>query len=218
MPPSEWHYFNYLNVNLPQKYRYFPVISPRIVICHGFCSRHPLPDPSIQLYESGLKIIIIFIITIMKAVTIREIKEELSSLSPKEVRELCLRLSRFKKENKELITYLLFEASDEASYVESVKKEIDEQFELVNRKSYYLLKKSVGKILRNTRKYIRYSLNKQTEIELLIYFCIKLKKISPSMHKNAGLLNLYNKQADTVKKKISLLHEDLQLDYESALD
>ena len=98
----------------------------------------------------------------MKAVTLKEIKEELNSLSPKAVRELCLRLSRFKKENKELVTYLLFEASDEASYVESVKREIDDQFEQVNRKSYYLFKKSVGKILRSTRKYIRYSQAKQT--------------------------------------------------------
>ncbi len=153
----------------------------------------------------------------MKAVTVREIKEELSSLSPKEVRELCLRLSRFKKENKELITYLLFEASDEQSYVDSVKKEIDEQFGLVNRKSYYLFKKSVGKILRSTRKYIRYSQNKQTEVDLLIYFCKKLKKLTPSMHKNAGLLNLYNRQVDTIIKKVTALHEDLQLDYETEL-
>ena len=130
---------------------------------------------------------------------------------------MCLRLSRFKKENKELITYLLFEASDEASYVESVKREIDEQFEQVNRKSYYLFKKSVGKILRSTRKYIRYSQVKQTEVELLIYFCRKLKKISPTMHKNSGLLNLYNRQVDTIIKKVSLLHEDLQIDYESDL-
>jgi hypothetical protein len=153
----------------------------------------------------------------MKAVTVREIKEELSSLSPKEVRELCLRLSRFKKENKELITYLLFEASDERSYIESVKREIDEQFEHVNRKSYYLFKKNVGKILRITRKYIRYSQVKQTEVELLIYFCHALKKKSPAMHRNTGLLNLYNRQVETIIKKISLLHEDLQLDYESEL-
>jgi hypothetical protein len=153
----------------------------------------------------------------MKAVTVKEIKEELNSLSPKEVRELCLRLSRFRKENKELITYLLFEASDEASYVESVKREIDEQFEQVNRKSYYLFKKSVVKILRSTRKYIRYSQVKQTEVELLIYFCRKLKKISPPMHKNAGLLNLYNRLVDTIIKKILLLHEDLRIDYEAEL-
>ena len=36
----------------------------------------------------------------MKAVTLREIKKELDTLSTQEIQELCLRLSRFKKENK----------------------------------------------------------------------------------------------------------------------
>jgi hypothetical protein len=76
----------------------------------------------------------------MKAVTVKELKEELSFRSPNELRELCLRLSRFKKENKELLTYLLFELSDEVSYIESVKKEIDEQFDQINRASYYYIK------------------------------------------------------------------------------
>jgi hypothetical protein len=58
----------------------------------------------------------------MKAVTVKELKEELTNYTPKELRELCLRLARFKKENKELLTYLLFESSDEALYIESVKK------------------------------------------------------------------------------------------------
>src|SRR5665648_1171672 len=117
----------------------------------------------------------------MKAVTVKELKEELNFRSPKELRELCLRLSRFKKENKELLTYLLFESSDEASYIESVKRDIDEQLEQINRKNYYLIKKSVRKVLRNTRKYIRYSQKKQTEVDLLIYFCSKLKTITPSI-------------------------------------
>lgn len=153
----------------------------------------------------------------MKAVTVKELKEELNIRTPKEVRELCLRLSRFKKENKELLTYLLFESADEDSYIQSVKNAIDEQFEEVNRKSYYLLKKSVSKILRSTRKYIRYSQNKKTEVDLLIYFCLKLKKISPSLQRNAGLYNLYTRQVDNIVKKVKTLHEDLQIDYEKDL-
>jgi hypothetical protein len=153
----------------------------------------------------------------MKTVTQKELKEELNLRTPKEVRELCLRLTRFKKENKELLTYLLFEASDEESYLESVKTEIDEQFEQLNRKTNYLFKKSIMRILRKTRKYIRYSQNKRTEVDLLIYFCKKLKKISPSLQKNTGLMNLYNRQIETIIKKISALHVDLQYDYEADL-
>ena len=79
----------------------------------------------------------------MKSATVRELKTELQEKSPKEILDLCLRLSRFKKENKELLTYLLFEATDEQSYIESVKEEIDEKFEHVNRKSPYFVKKSI---------------------------------------------------------------------------
>jgi hypothetical protein len=154
----------------------------------------------------------------MKTVTIKDLKEELSNCTPKEVRELCLRLARFKKENKELLTYLLFESSDEAFYIEDVKKEVDEQFEIINRKSHYLIKKSFRKILRTIRKYARYSQKKETEVELLLYFCIKLKKITPSVLKNSGLQNLYNKQIETIRKKVTLLHEDLQFDYEIELE
>ncbi len=51
----------------------------------------------------------------MKAASIQELKQELQHTSLKEITELCLRLARFKKENKELLTYLLFEASDAES-------------------------------------------------------------------------------------------------------
>jgi hypothetical protein len=154
----------------------------------------------------------------MKAVTIKDLKEELTNNTPKELRDLCLRLARFKKENKELLTYLLFESSDEAFYVEDVKKEVDEQFEIINRKSHYLIKKSFRKILRTIRKYARYSQKKETEVELLLFFCIKLKKFTPSIHKNSGLQNFYNKQIEAIRKKVTLLHEDLQFDYKIELE
>jgi hypothetical protein len=154
----------------------------------------------------------------MKAVTVKELKQELSFRSPKELLELCLRLSRFKKENKELLTYLLFESSDEASYIESVKREVDEQFEQINKKSNYFIRKSVRRILFNIRKFARYSKKKETEIDLLIYFCLKLKKITPSINKNTSLRNLYNRQIEVIRKKASFLHEDLQFDYGLELD
>jgi hypothetical protein len=149
----------------------------------------------------------------MKAVTVKELGQELLNLTPKELRDLCLRLARFRKENKELLTYLLFESSDEASYVESVKREIDLQFEQVNKKSFYFIKKDLRRTLLNTRKYIRYSRNKKTEADLLIYYCSKLKRFTPNIQRNAALRNLYIRQIDTIREKLGSLHEDLQYDY-----
>ena len=154
----------------------------------------------------------------MKAATVKQIKEELQERSPKELVELCLHLSKFKKENKELLTYLLYEASDEDNFIRELKIEIDEMFENVNRKNYYFIKKGIRKILTNIKKHIRYSKKKETEVELLIYFCISLKQFSPSYRNNMMLVNLYRRQVALIKKKVSTLHEDLQFDYEDIID
>lgn len=149
----------------------------------------------------------------MKAVSVVTIKKELKHLSNDELTELCLRLSKFKKENKELLTYLLFESNDETGYIETVKNFIDEQFGLINTNSYFYIKKSVRKILRNIKKYARYSLKKETEVELLLYFCHKLKIFSPSIKRNVTLTNIFERQLTLIKKIVGTLHEDLQYDY-----
>ena len=154
----------------------------------------------------------------MKAVSLREIKKELNTLSAQEIQELCLRLSRFKKENKELLTYLLFESHNESGYIERVKSYMDDEFELINRDSYFYIRKSVRKILRNVKKFIRYSQKKETEVELLLYFCEKLKDFKPSISRSTQLQNTFDRQLLLSKKIISTLHEDLQYDYNVMLE
>jgi len=149
----------------------------------------------------------------MEAISLKNIKQELNGLSSVELQELCLRLSRFKKENKELLAYLLFKSHNESGYIEEVKGFIDEQFELINTKSYFYIRKSVRKILSSIKKHIRYSQNKETEVELLIYFCTKMKGFSPSINKSTQLVNMCNRQMLLAKKIICSLHEDLQYDY-----
>lgn len=154
----------------------------------------------------------------MKAVTLKKIKDELKHKSANELMELCLHLSKFKKENKELLTYLLFESHNEEGYIESVKNQIDELFEQINTKSFFYIRKSVRKILTLTKKYIRYSKKKETEVELLLYFCVKLKNFKPSIKRSPRLTNTFDRQILLIKKAITSLHEDLQYDYQLELD
>ncbi len=149
----------------------------------------------------------------MKSASINEIKQELSSLKPSATGELCLRLARFKKENKELLTFLLFEAHDEGAYVNGIKKEIDELFDTINVSHLYFAKKTLRKIIRVINKYCRYSGNKQTEIELRIYFCKKLKASGIPFHRNTVINNIYNSQLKKINSVLTTLHEDLQYDY-----
>ncbi len=154
----------------------------------------------------------------MKAATLKEVKTELNHKSHNELLEICLRLSRFKKENKELLTYLLFEISNEKKYIESIQNAMDLEFDAINTDSYFYMRKSIRKILRIIKKYIRYSQNKETEVELLLYFSRKLQTFTPSIFESKALANVYNRNMDFVSKKISLLHEDLQYDYQQEID
>lgn len=148
----------------------------------------------------------------MKAATIHEIKQELATIKPGALADLCLKLAKFKKENKELLTYLLFEAHNEQSYVESIKAEIMELFGEINQSHLYFAKKSLRKIIRIINKYCRYSSSKQTELELRLYFCSSLYKSGISLY-NTVINNLYQGQLKKVYTILNTLHEDLQYDY-----
>ena len=154
----------------------------------------------------------------MKTATIREIKSELGYKDEQELIELCLSLAKFKKENKELLTYLLYEASDEDRFIEGVNEEVSELFSEINRSSFYFVKKSIRKILRLVKKYIRYSKKKETEVRLLIHFCTEFKQVLNSFSRSPMMIGLYQRQLKAITKAMSYLHEDLQFDYQQDLE
>lgn len=154
----------------------------------------------------------------MKAASINELKQELVTLPPKKVLELCLRLARFKKENKELLSYLLFEAHDEQAYVENIKKEINDQFGDLPRANMYTIKKGLRKILRSVSKYSKHTTAKESEVEMLIYFCKNLTNSGIRFRTNKALSNLYNQQLKKLNTLVDLVHEDLRFDYKKQLE
>ena len=149
----------------------------------------------------------------MRIASLNEIKQELNSLKPAEVKELCLRLARYKKDNKELLSYLLFEAHDEQGYIDGVKHEIDEAFVELPKSNLHLTKKSLRKVLRSISKYGRHTGTPQSQAEMMIHFCIKLKQSEIPIHKSPALTNLYQQQIKKINKLLDLIHEDLQYDY-----
>jgi hypothetical protein len=154
----------------------------------------------------------------LKTASLNELKTELTALDPNEILTLCMRLAKYKKENKELLTYLLFEAIDEQNYTKGVKAEIDQLLGEMNKSNVYFAKKSLRKTLRITNKYIKYSGAKQTEVDLLIYFCKKMKDSELPIHTNSVLSNLYQRQIQRIKKALLTLHEDLQYDYKEDIE
>lgn len=145
------------------------------------------------------------------------IKKELQHLSGSQLTELCLRLSKYKKENKELLSYLLFEANNHDSYIEGIKQEVDGMFnELPSH--YYYAAKSMRKILKLIAKHAKFMASKPAEIELLIYYC---QQYVNHVDKRTGykpLRQLLHKQLEKVAKLIGALHEDLQYDHRSGFE
>ncbi len=154
----------------------------------------------------------------MKASTIKQLKDELTNKSASELKELCLQLARFKVENKELLTYLLFEASDEDQYVLNCKSFIDELFSEIDTKNAYYVRKKIRKILTSTKKLIRFSKKKETEAELLLYFCKNLKNYKPFYKRSNRLQSIFQTQIRMAEKAILKLHEDLQFDFQEQLE
>jgi len=69
------------------------------------------------------------------------------------------------------------------------------------------------KVLRYMDRFIRYSGNKETEVELRIHYCIELKNSDIKMDRSILITNLYNRQIDKIRKGIAVLHEDLRFDF-----
>ena len=102
---------------------------------------------------------------------LQDIKKEIQHLPTGEITQLCLRLARYKKENKELLAYLLFEAGNEQAFLEKVKAEVGFAFsQLPRQKSGYDSAKSIRKILRTITKYVKFMGAKPAEIDLLLNF------------------------------------------------
>ncbi|MEO6682926.1 MAG: hypothetical protein ABIN48_08870 [Ginsengibacter sp.] len=149
--------------------------------------------------------------------SVSEIKKELEKRDKQELLAFCLRLIKYKKENKELLSFILFESEDIPSFIQHVKEEADSLFEEMNMSNVYYIKKTTRKILRNITKYIRFAESKEIEAELLIYFCNCFERYDIPVNRSRQLLNIYTSQVKKIEAAIEKLHPDLQYDLRKTL-
>ena len=154
----------------------------------------------------------------MNIPSLAAIKKELSYLDEKELSSLILDLSKFTRDNKAFLYFKLNERDQPSLFVDTVKEELDEQFQTANTTSFYLTKKSAQTIRRKLNKALKFSKNKEDQVELLLYFCEQLLKYGYLKYKHPILQSLFLKQTEKIQKSIAALHEDLQYDYSIRLD
>lgn len=145
----------------------------------------------------------------MKPATIGELKKALAPLPKDELLDACLRLARFKVDNKELLTYLLLKSDNEAGYVDEVCTEIDES--LPHADSVH--KKTLRKIIRTMDKRIRYSGNKETELQVRIHLCREIVDRNIRFGRCRVSANMYLGQIKKIEATLEKIHPDLQYDF-----
>ncbi|HEY4327758.1 MAG TPA: hypothetical protein VGN20_27500 [Mucilaginibacter sp.] len=143
---------------------------------------------------------------------LQDIKKEVQHLSQEQVAELVLRLARYKKENKELLAYLLFESNNEQAFIEKVKAEVGFMFSQLPSQSYAAAK-SIRKILRLINKYVKFMGSKPAEIDLLFNFCYNYLQYTDRRTSYKPLRLILIRQVEKIRGLINKLHEDLQFDY-----
>ncbi|MDN3548294.1 hypothetical protein [Mucilaginibacter aquaedulcis] len=143
---------------------------------------------------------------------LQHIKKEIQHLPHEQLGELLLRLARYKKENKELLAYLLFEAHDQVAFIEKVKAEAGFMFSQLPALSYTAAK-SMRKILRLLSKYVKFIGTKEAEIELLINFCVNYVEYADRRTNYKPIRLILIRQVEKIKGLIGKLHEDIQFDY-----
>ena len=154
----------------------------------------------------------------MKAATVHQIKAHLKLRSAQELSALILRLAVHKKENKELLSYLLFDAQDEDYYIAQIKAKMDIAFSEINKTNLYFAKKGIRKVLKMIDKHIRFSKIALTETELRIYFCELIQSSRIPIHRSRVLLNLFNNQIKKIDKSMAKMHVDVQFDFLERLE
>lgn len=143
---------------------------------------------------------------------LQDIKKEVQHLSAEQLSGLCLRLARYKKENKELLAYLLFEAHNEEAFIEQVKAEVGFAMSQLSSHSYQAAK-SVRKVLRLISKYVKFMASKPAEIELLLSFCYNYLQYINRNTSYKPMRMILIRQVQKIAANINKLHEDLRFDY-----
>src|SRR5690606_27543554 len=149
----------------------------------------------------------------MKIATLAEIKKELQHLSPKELIDLITDLSKFSTDNKLFLYFKLYGWEQPDLFAEMVQEELIDDFRNGNQRNAHYAKKSAQAIRRKLNKYLKFTKDKSTQVELISFFCEMLYEYGYLMYRHPVIENLYLMQVGKVERLIGQMHEDLQFDY-----
>lgn len=153
----------------------------------------------------------------MQFPSLAQLKKELKHLDEQELQDLLVDLSKFSRDNKAYLFFKLNERDQPNLYVEMVQEELENEFIGARSDHYYYAKKSAQKIRRKMNRLLKLTKDKSQQVDVILYFCSRLKEEGFLDHNSTVLDNLYQVQLNKAKKLASTLHPDLQFDLEIKL-
>lgn len=154
----------------------------------------------------------------MQIPSLAEIKRELSYLNEKELKEYIIELSKFSRDNKAYLFFKLYGRDQPGLYVQMVQEDLEFEFQNARGEHSYYAKKSAQKIRRKMNKLLKLSKDKADQLEVLLFFCERMKEYGFLKHSNTVIENLYKSQLSKAEKILAGLHEDLQFDYQNRIE
>lgn len=155
----------------------------------------------------------------MKPSTLNEIKKELNHLSAKELADLFLLVAKFKKENKEYISYLLFESHNKRALLEDIKAEIKGMIIDFNGNYFkYDFKKKLRKLKAFLSKYNKFLNDKALSVEMHLFVCHTLKEHDYPYIKYGVPDAFFALQIKKINTLLNGLHDDLKYDFGRQLE
>ena len=148
--------------------------------------------------------------------SLASLKKELSGLERTELIAICARLARYKKENKELLAYLLLDADDPILYAEKIKPLLDEPFEAPYHSAWAFAKR-LRKALRQIAKYHRFTGSARGEAELLMYLLQKFEGDWRRGITQAGIQKIILRCFEKIESLLEKMDEDYGSDFEEPL-
>lgn len=148
----------------------------------------------------------------MTTIKLQNQKKEIAKLDAKTLAEICIRLAKYKTENKEFLNYLLFHSYDNQPYIDEIKSDITNTFLSFNQNDY-LNSKVLKGLLTRLNKQLKFIADKNREAEIVTEFCLAfIANVSVRCY-YAGLMQVLYRQFVRLQKVVGKLDEDLQFDY-----
>ncbi len=148
----------------------------------------------------------------MQKEKLNTLKKELAAAEKSELINFCLRLAKYKTENKEFLSYLIFHEHSPETYISDIKTMIEEGFKVLPKQFYYQIK-GIRKLLRLINKYIKFLGNKEHEAAIILCFCNAFIKNGFQKSRQKSMELILERQFKRLEKAVNSLHEDLQFDF-----